>query len=152
MSDGAIKGFNLGHALCSAYNATQGAPPPPDQAPQTSYVGIKGSAVVTAGSAQSNDLLARTSFMDINGAGSLRLVEQELDYELDAKLTAPIAIENCSTLDDFVGGELPFTVRGQVTSPTILPDFSKLVRQQLREELKDRLQDRIQDRLRDLLR
>jgi AsmA protein len=152
MTDGAIKGFNLGHALCSAYNATQRAPAPPEQAAQTSYVGIKGSAVVTAGTAQSNDLLARTSFMDINGAGSLHLVEQQLDYELDAKLTAPIAIENCSTLDEFIGGELPFTVRGKVTSPTILPDFSKLVRQQLREELQDRLQDRIQDRLRDLLR
>jgi hypothetical protein len=90
--------------------------------------------------------------MDINGAGSLHLVDQELDYGLDAKLTGPIPIENCSTLDQFVGGELPFTVRGKVTSPTILPDFSKLVRQQLREELEDRLEDRIKDRLRDLLR
>jgi AsmA protein len=152
MVDGAIKGFNLGHALCNAYNSTQRAPAPPAQPEVTAYEAIKGSAVVTAGTARSNDLLARTSFMDINGAGSLHLAEQELDYELDAKLTGPIAIENCNTLDQFVGGELPFTVRGKVTSPTIMPDFSKLVRQQLREEIQERLQDRIQDRLRDLLR
>lgn len=152
MANGAIKGFNLGRTLCRAYNVTQGASAPPEQPALTAYQGIRGSAVVTAGTATSNDLLARTSFMDINGAGTLGLVEQRLDYELDAKLTGPIGIQNCETLDEFVGGELPFRIRGTVTEPEITPDFSKLVRRQLRDELQDRLQDRIQDRLRDLLR
>jgi uncharacterized protein involved in outer membrane biogenesis len=152
MLAGAVKGFNLGRTLCSAYNVTQRAAAPPELPAVTSYEFIKGSAVVAAGTATTNDLLARTAFMDINGAGVLKLVEQELDYELDAKLTAPIEIENCATLDQFVGGELPFRIRGKVTEPAITPDFSKLVRQQLREEVRDRLQDRIQDRLRDILR
>jgi AsmA protein len=145
MSNGAIKGFNLGRTLCAAYNVTQRAPAPPEQPAVTAYVGIKGSAVVTAGTATSNDLLARTSFMDINGAGTLGLVEQELDYELDAKLTGSIGIPNCETLDSFIGGEVPFTVSGTVTAPSILPDFSKLVRQQLRDAIQDRLQDRLRD-------
>jgi hypothetical protein len=93
-------------------------------------------------------LLARTSFMDINGNGTLGLVEQRLDYELDAKLTGSIGIPNCETLDSFIGGEVPFTISGTVTEPVIRPDFSKLVRQQLR----DAIQDRLQDRLRDILR
>jgi uncharacterized protein involved in outer membrane biogenesis len=152
MVGGAIKGFNLGRTLCRAYNVTQRAPAPPELPAVTTYEAIKGSAVVTAGTATSDDLLARTSFMDINGAGSLQLVEQELDYTLDAKLTAPIDIENCRTLDEFVGGELPFRIKGTVTEPAITPDFSKLIRRQLREGLQDRLEDRIKDRLRDILR
>lgn len=152
MANGAIKGFNLGSTLCRLYNVTQRAPAPPEQPALTAYEGIRGSAVVTAGTATSNDLLARTSFMDINGNGTLELAEQRLDYELDAKLTGSIGIQNCETLDAFVGGELPFRIRGTVTEPEITPDFSKLVRQQLREELEDRLEDRIRDRLRDLLR
>jgi uncharacterized protein involved in outer membrane biogenesis len=148
MTGGAIKGFNLGRTLCSAYNATQRAPGPPELPAVTTYEAIKGSAVVTAGTATSNDLLARTSFMDINGAGTLQLVEQNLDYELDAKLTGPIGIDNCETLDPFIGGELPFRIRGTVTEPAITPDFSKLIRRQLRDEV----QDRIRDRLRDILR
>ncbi len=114
----------------------------------TAYEGIKGSAVVVAGAATSNDLLARTSFMDINGAGTLGLVEQQLDYKLDAKLTGSVGIPNCETLDAFIGGQVPFTIRGTVTAPEIMPDFSKLVREQLR----DAIQDRLEDRLRDLLR
>ena len=152
MAGGAIKGFNLGRTLCSAYNVTQRAPAPPQQPALTAYESISGSAAVAAGTATSNDLLARTSFMDINGAGTLGLVEQRLDYELDATLTGSIGIPNCETLDAFVGGALPFRIRGTVTEPEITPDFSKLVREQLREEIRDRLQDRVQDRLRDLLR
>ncbi len=152
MTSGAIKGFNLGRTLCATYNATQGAPAPPDLPAVTAYDGIKGSAVVSAGTAASTDLLARTSFMDINGAGTLGLVEQELDYDLDAKLTGSIGIAGCETLDQFIGDALPFTIRGTVTEPTILPDFSKLVRRQIRDAIQDRLEDRIEDRLRDLFR
>ncbi|HEY9182738.1 MAG TPA: AsmA family protein [Gammaproteobacteria bacterium] len=148
MTNGAIKGFNLGHALCRAYNFTQRAPAPPEQPAETPYIEIKGSAAVTGGTAQSNDLLARTSFMDISGRGSLQLVEQHLDYDLDATLTNAIAIPGCNTLDQFVGGSLPFEIEGTVTEPSITPDFSRLVRQQLQEEI----EDRIRDRLRDLLR
>ncbi len=148
MASGAIKGFNLGRTLCAAYNVTQRAPAPPEQPALTAYEGIRGSAVVAAGTATSNDLLARTSFMDINGAGTLGLVEQQLDYELDAKLTGSIGIPNCETLDAFVGGQVPFRIRGTVTEPEIMPDFSKLVREQIR----DAIQDRLEDRLRDLFR
>jgi AsmA protein len=148
MSNGAIKGFNLGRMLCAAYNVTQRAPAPPEQPAVTPYLGIKGSAVVANGAATSNDLIARTSFMDIYGAGTLGLVEQRLDYDLDAQLTGSIGIPNCETLDAFVGDKLPFKISGTVTEPSVMPDFSKLVQRQLR----DAIQDRLRDRLRDLVR
>jgi AsmA protein len=145
MGNGAIKGFNLGRTLCAAYNATQRAPAPPDQPVLTAYEFIHGTSVVVNGAATSTDLLARTSFMDINGAGTLGLVEQRLDYDLDAKLTASIGIPNCETLDGFIGDKLPFKISGTVTEPSIMPDFSKLVRRQLRDAVQDRLEDRLRD-------
>lgn len=152
MSSGVIKGFNLGHALCSAYNLTQRAAAPPEQPPETAYEGIKGSAVVTAGTADSRDMIARTVFMDLNVAGTLKLVEQELDYKADAKLTNPIAIPGCQTMDQFVGDALPFNIKGTVTAPVITPDFGKLVQRQIRENVQERLQERLRDRLGDILR
>jgi AsmA protein len=111
---------------------------------------IKGSAVVRAGTASSDDLLARTSFMDIGGNGTLELAEQELDYELDATLTGSLGIAGCQTLDRFVGDSLPFEIEGRLTEPDISPDFSKLVLGEIGDEIKDRLQDRLRDRVRDL--
>lgn len=152
MTGGAIKGFNLGRSLCATYNVTQRAPAPAEQPKATAYEALKGSAVVTAGTAQSQDLLARTAFMDMTGQGSLALVSQTLDYNLDAKLTHPIPIMGCSTMDRFVGNALPFKIRGTVTAPEITPDFSKLVQRELRDEAQERLQERVKDRLRDILR
>jgi AsmA protein len=137
----------VGHTICKLYNVTQQAPAPPDQPKLTAYEFMKGSATVKDGVASSNDMLARTAYMDINAHGTLGLVEQKLDYGVDAKLTNKIAIPNCNTLDRHVGLEIPFTIKGTVSEPDIKPDFSKLVQRAIREEAKDRVKDKILDRL-----
>jgi uncharacterized protein involved in outer membrane biogenesis len=147
MDDGAIKGFNLGRALCQAWNFKEGAPQPREQAAETAYEFMKGSATVTAGTARSDDLLVRTSFMDINGHGTLGLVEQTLDYDLDAKLTGKIAIQGCQTMDGLVGESIPFNIRGTVTEPRITPDFSKIIQRAIREGVQDRIKDALRDRI-----
>jgi AsmA protein len=140
IGNGAIRGFNVGATLCQAYNLTQGAPAPPGGLPkQTDYQVIKGSAAVAAGVAQSNDLLARASFMDVTGHGSLGLVEQKLDYELEAKLTGRVAIPNCQTMQNLVGDSIPLKIKGTVTEPSITPDFSKLLKAKAKEKLGDKL-------------
>lgn len=143
MLKGAIKGFNVGHTICKLYNVTQQAPAPPDQPKQTEYEFMKGSATVANGIATTNDMLARTGYMDINAHGTLGLLEQKLDYGVDAKLTNKIPIQNCNTLDRHVGLEIPFTVKGTISEPTILPDFSKLVQREIREKAKDKLIDKL---------
>ncbi|HEY8519651.1 MAG TPA: AsmA family protein [Gammaproteobacteria bacterium] len=157
MRDGEIRGFNLGRTLCAAYNLTQQAPGPQGQQPNaTSYVVIQGTATVADGVAHSSDLLARTTFMDVTGRGSLVLVEQRLDYDFDATLTGKIDIPGCQTMESLIGQSLPLDIRGTVTEPDIRPDFSEILKrraeEELRERLQERLQDRLQDRLRDLLR
>src|SRR5882672_4256370 len=147
MLNGAIKGFNVGATICKLYNVTQNAPAPPDQPKQTAYEFMKGGATVKDGTASSNDMLARTAYMDINAHGALGLVDQKLDYGVDAKLTNKIAIPNCNTLDRHVGLSIPFTLKGTISEPTILPDFSKLVQRAIREEAKDKAKDKLLDRL-----
>jgi AsmA protein len=146
LRDGTIKGFNLGRSLCAAWNLKERAAAPPERPAETRYEIIQGTAAVQGGVATSRDLLARTSFMDITGGGTLGLIEQRLDYSVDAKLTGKVDIPNCSTMDELVGGSIPFTIKGPVDGPTILPDFSKIVRQ----VIQDKLQDAVRDRLRGL--
>lgn len=153
MANGAIKGFNLGRTLCAAWNVTQRAPGPAGQDNKvTQYQAIKGTATVTAGKATSNDLLARTAFMDIYGRGTLGLVEQSLNYDLDAKLTGKIDIPNCDTMDKIMGESFPFNIRGTVTDPSITPDFSKIVQRVIRDRVQDSLEDKLRDRIRGLIR
>jgi AsmA protein len=144
IGNGTIRGFNVGATLCQAYNLTQGAPAPPGNQPkQTDYQVIKGSAAVASGVAQSNDLLARAPFMDVTGHGSLKLVEQNLDYELEAKLTKPVPIQNCQTMQGLVGDSIPLKIKGTVTDPSVTPDFSKLLKNAAKKSLGDKLLNRI---------
>jgi AsmA protein len=144
IANGTIRGFNVGATLCQAYNLLEGAPAPAGSQPkQTDYQVIKGSAAVTSGVAQSNDLLARAPFMDVTGHGSLKLVEQNLDYELEAKLTKPVPIQNCQTMQNLVGDSIPLTIKGTVTDPSIKPDFSKILKSAAKKSLGDKLLNRI---------
>jgi uncharacterized protein involved in outer membrane biogenesis len=144
IANGTIRGFNVGATMCQAYNLLAGAPAPAGGQPkQTDYQVIKGSAAVTSGVAQSNDLLARAPFMDVTGHGSLKLVEQNLDYELEAKLTKAVPIQNCQTMQGLVGDSIPLKIKGTVTDPSVTPDFSKILKSAAKKNLGDKLLNRI---------
>jgi AsmA protein len=151
LSEGAIKGFNLGRSLCAVYNAAQKLPKPADAPLVTAYQTIRGTARVDAGVAQSSDLLARTVFMDVAGGGNLGLAEQRLDYDLQAELTGPIAIQGCESMRELVGQSLPLRIRGTVTEPEIMPDFRKIIEDRLKRQLERNVTDRLQERLQDLI-
>ncbi|HEY5566433.1 MAG TPA: AsmA family protein [Gammaproteobacteria bacterium] len=152
LSDGAIDGFNLGHVLCQAYNALQQVPAPPEQPKQTAYQLIQANATVENGVATSPELLARAAFVDVTGSGRLVLAEQTLDYDLRAKLTNPITIPRCDSMDRLIGGSIPFTIRGPVTAAEIRPDFGQIIQERVRDEVQDRLRERLEERLLDRLR
>ena len=152
LRDGAIAGFNLGRAFCAAFNAVEQRLPPDDSVPeQTSYELIQGAATVSEGIARSNELLARTAFMDITGAGRLTLVDQQLNYALESKLTGPIDIRGCEPMSDMIGDSIPWTLNGTVTDAEIRPDFGDYLRQRIEDEAADALRERVEERLRELL-
>lgn len=147
LEKGAIDGFNLGRTLCAVYNSTQKIAQPARADAVTAFEAIRGTATVTNGVARSDDLLARTSFMDVTGKGSLGLAEQRLDYDLVAKLTGPIKISGCESMSSMVGDSIPLTLRGTLTSPDIRPDFSEILRQRLRDEARKSITNRLQQLL-----
>ncbi len=153
MRDGAIEGFDLGRSLCSAYNATRELPRPPrPDVERTRYALLRGTADVEEGVATSPDLLGRTSFMDVTGRGSIDLLEQGLDYELDAKLTGPIDIPRCESMNALVGESIPLTLGGTLSEPEILPDFREILKRRVEEELRERATESVEEELRERLR
>ncbi|HEY5624719.1 MAG TPA: AsmA family protein [Gammaproteobacteria bacterium] len=148
MRDGVVRGFNLGHELCSVYNRLAEAPPPAASSQQfTSYELLRGSTVVTDGIARTSDLQASTSFMNATGRGQLDLTNRDLNFDLVATLTDRIGIAGCNTMDALVGDSMPIRLTGNVAEPTIRPDFREIIRARARQSL----QERFNEELRDLL-
>ena len=152
LRDGALEGFNLGHAFCVAFNALEQRPQPDDSAPvQTNYELIQGAATVSEGIAQSDDLLVRTAFMDITGSGRLGLVGGQLNYDFESELTGPIGIRGCEPMNDMIGDSIPWTLGGTLSDAEIRPDFREYLRQRIEDEAADALRERLEERLRERL-
>jgi len=152
LRDGVVDGFNLGGTLCSVFNQVQKLPAPDSDVPkQTQYQLIQGTATVADGIASSSDLLARNSFMDTTGRGRLALVDQQVDYDFESKMTASMGIRGCESMDRLIGGSsFPWTLGGTIAEPQILPDFGEYLRQRAEDQLRERLEESLGDRLRDL--
>ena len=152
LRDGTLEGFNLGRSICAAFNAIDALPPPDDSVPdRTNYELIQGAATVSEGIAHSDELLVRTAFMDIAGAGRLGLAGGQLNYDFESELTGPIGIRGCEPMDDMIGGSIPWTLTGTLSDAEIRPDFEEYLRQRIEDEAADRLRERLEDELRDLL-
>ena len=152
LRDGTLAGFNLGRSICAAFNAIDGLAPPDNSVPdRTNYELIQGAATVSEGIAHSDELLVRTTFMDITGAGRLGLAGGQLNYDFESELTGPIGIRGCEPMDDMIGGSIPWTLRGTLSDAEIRPDFEEYLRQRIEDEAADRLRERLEEELRDLL-
>jgi uncharacterized protein involved in outer membrane biogenesis len=144
VSEGLLRGFDLGRTMCSAFNATQRLQRPPAAAePVTRYTLMRGSANVLEGIAQTEDLEATTSFLQVTGRGQSDLVSRELNYDLVATLTDNITIERCESMDRLIGDSVPVRVTGTILEPEIAPDYGEILRNRVRDELQDRLRERL---------
>ncbi len=148
LRDGAVKGFNLGQVLCRVYNAQKKLPGPTADVPNvTRFNLLRGSATVREGIATSRDIEAASSFLAVSGTGSLDLAAQGLSYDLVAKLTNGIQIPGCQSMDAVVGESIPFTVRGTISDPRIVPDFGRILEQAIRRRVEQELKEKLLDRL-----
>ncbi len=148
LRDGAIRGFNLGHDMCSVYNRLERLPrPAAADADLTEYQSLRGSAAVTEGIARTNDLQATTSFMEVTGRGQFDLTTRNVNYDLVAKLTDSIGIAGCQTMDRHIGDSIPLKLTGNVNAPELDFDFREALQRKLEEELKNRLLEGLEDLL-----
>ena len=163
LRDGAIRGFNFGHAMCDFFNSLRGVPrPAPTDVDFTAFQSLRGSATVTEGIARTNDLEATTSFLEVTGRGQLDLATRDINYDLTGKLTQGIGIARCETLDRLIGDPIPVKLTGDVNAPELRFDFTEALELLAREaarkrleaarsELEDELENRLLEGLNDLL-
>jgi AsmA protein len=145
LRDGEFRGFNLGRAMCSAYNSTQKLPRPAAAAEITRFSLLRGSSTVTEGIARTRDLEATTAFLAVTGQGQSDLVSREINYNLVARMTGSIGINGCESMDPLIGDSIPVRATGTITEPDIQPDYGEIVRQRVRGEVQDRLRERLQN-------
>lgn len=102
-----------------------------------------------------DDLRMETDFLKVRGKGSLDTTTEAIDYQLVTsvnKLQAAGDRGAGSGLDALSSLEVPLTITGTMSSPTVRPDIEALAKGRLGEEVKQKAQDLVKKNLGDKLR
>lgn len=121
--DGMVKGFNL-QKIIDEGKALIKAPALPKEYTndQTLFSEMSGTATITNGLIQNNDLVAKSSKLRVDGKGNLNLNSEALDYKVDAKLLDSDAPE-----PEQVKGAVAINIAGTLDKPSYTIDIASLL-------------------------
>ncbi|WP_275099478.1 AsmA family protein [Sedimenticola hydrogenitrophicus] len=167
--DGAVKGVNLAQLLREGQAKLKGEKLPADSAPpQTDFSELGGTAVIKQGVLDNQDLLAKSPFLRVTGAGQVNLVTETLDYLIKPVIVSTAAGQGGAGLEQLKGVPIPVKLTGPYASPDYTIDWAQVVtasqkakleekeaelKQRLEEkkqETREKLEDKLKDRLKGL--
>lgn len=141
LRDGALKGINLARSLReikSSLSAEPAAQATSSDA-QTDFSDISASFRIVRGVARNDDLLARSPFLRLTGAGDIDIAQGHLDY------LARVVVVNTSTgqdgkqLEHLRGVTVPLRVQGPFAAPKFRLEVAGLAKEAARARLGEKL-------------
>ncbi|MEJ1365802.1 MAG: AsmA family protein [Candidatus Sedimenticola sp. (ex Thyasira tokunagai)] len=161
--NGAVKGFNLAQSIRDAKAKIGGgsAPQQSQAVPQTDFSELTGSAVIAKGVLTNKDLLAKSPYLRVNGAGQVNLVAETLDYKVKAVVVSTEKGQGGEGLDDLKGVPIPVHLTGPYASPDYSFDFGSVLAgaqkakvekrvEEKKQELKQKLESGLKDKFKGL--
>ena len=140
LQDGAVKGFNLAHAIRQAKAASQGKSIQSAASNEkTDFTMLTGSAVIRDGVAENKDLYAKTPLLRIAGAGKADLRANTVDYALKGTVVASAQGQGGRDLQDLAGLTIPIKIRGPFEKPEIGVDMGGLLKGLVSQQAQDQV-------------
>lgn len=131
VKDSLIKGFNLQKIIDEGKALIKGSALPADpKRDQTLFSDISGTATITNGLLQNNDLLATSPTLHVDGKGSLNLISEALDYKIAAKL-----LNRDTNAPEQVKGTVGINIAGTLGQPSYTIDVRSLLTDQNKEKI-----------------
>ncbi len=123
--DTEIKGFNLQAMLDRAHVSSDAIDAPQVNHDLTRFSSLSGNSVLAKGIIHTNDLVATTATLHINGKGSVDLNTEQLDYKLQAQLIKAAATP--SSAEQLYDTPISMAVTGSLSQPNYALDVSALL-------------------------
>jgi AsmA protein len=114
LRDGAIKGIDLAGAVRGVKSKFGGkdTEQAASSSEKTDFSELSASFIIKNGVAHNEDLLAKSPFLRISGAGDVNIGEESLNYVIQAGVVASMAGQGGKELNDLKGLTLPVRVAG----------------------------------------
>jgi AsmA protein len=160
VANGSLEGIDLWYELRRARARLDGEtlPERADAARRTTFSLLSATGVVEDALLTNRDLNGRLDFMTIDGSGTVNLLDDTIAFDLVATMVDGPVLQSDPAMVKYAGKDLPLKVSGTIAAPSVLPDFSAIVREQISQEVeeeveeqKEEVRERVRDRLRGLL-
>jgi AsmA protein len=138
--DSVLKGFNLQKIIDEGKALIKGSALPADpKSDQTLFSEMSGTATITNGLLQNNDLVAKSSKLHVDGKGNINLITEAVDYKIDAKLINAEEPEQ-------VKGAATINIAGTLDKPSYSIDIASLLTDKNKAKI-DKLINKIDKKL-----
>jgi AsmA protein len=149
-TDGALKGINIAESIRKAKATLSGQKIAESDAPiQTDFSSLSGSFKATNGIIKNEDLLAMSPLLRINGAGSVDLPKNSMDYTVKVSIVGSSSGQGGEELAELKGLTIPVTLKGSLEQPSVSVDLASILKDQASNELKAKASETITDKLGD---
>ncbi len=153
--NGAVKGINLAQIIRDTKARFQGQPVAQSNEPiQTDFSELGGTAVIQNGVLTNKDLLAKSPYLRVTGAGTVNLPAEALDYELKTVIVAVGEGQGGRELEELKGIPIPVRVKGSFAEPSysvnwaeVLAGTQKAKIEEKKAEVKEKIEEKLQDKL-----
>jgi AsmA protein len=160
VTNGSLEGIDLWFELRRARARLSGdtLPERGDAARRTTFSSLSATGVVEDAVLTNRDLNGRLDFMTLDGSGTVNLLDDAIAFDLVATMIDGPVLQSDPEMVRYAGKDLPLKVTGTIAAPSVLPDFSTIVREQVSQEVEEEVdeeveevRERVRDRLRGLL-
>ena len=143
LADGAVEGTDVWYQLRRARALIRRGEAPTQELPaRTRFSEVSATGTVVDGVLTNDDFSAELPFMQLQGGGTVNLVEATVDFGLAARiLNKPELMGDVSEeeLADLTRTVLPVKVSGSLAEPSFGLDVESLAKDRVEDEVRDRL-------------
>jgi AsmA protein len=143
VANGSIEGIDLWFELRRARARLDGdtLPERGDAARRTTFSSLSATGVVQDALLTNRDLNGRLDFMTIDGSGTVNLLDDAIAFDLVATMIDGPVLQSDPEMIQYAGKTLPLKVSGTVAAPSVLPDFSAIVREQISQQVDEEVDE-----------
>jgi AsmA protein len=131
LNEGLYRGVDVWHEIRKARARLKGeAPPPPPAEPQTPITTLAFSGRMDNGVLNTKRMVAEIPFIRLSGNGIVNLVDQNLNYRLNARVFEKPVFADGEDLASLENITIPLTLTGNLASPSVGVDIAELTKQE----------------------
>ena len=143
LTDGAYQGIDLLYEVRVARALLKGKTLPPPGRVATDFAALSGRFKLHNGVVTNRDLKAKSPVLRIDGAGTVNLPRETLDYGLDVTITGTLEGQGGKELKDLKGVQIPITLTGKLADPKVAVSVEKLLKGEVGKRLQGELDKRL---------